>query len=208
MSLSNRHKCFSLFIFITLLLSACVTHKQDPIEELYKLQTIMILPSDIITDDDGPNGKEQSLKEGALVLDEIMAEYLENKQGARFISAEQQDALLTEYNQNRPEQALSIGKDLQADAVLTSRVNRYQERTGQDFSIDNPASISFEYRLMLVDTGQTLCAGVFDETQQSLSDNILFFMKAFKRGGKWITTRELTKEGVEKKFGTCRFLAK
>jgi hypothetical protein len=198
-----------IFLAIILMLPGCAAQKPEQAEELYKLNSIVVLPSDIITHEaEGPKSNEESLKDGAFILDEIMAEYLAPDKRIRFISPEQQDTLLTEYNQGRAAQALSLGKKLQVDAVLLSRVNRYRERSGQNYSIDDPASVSFEYRLMLVETGQTLCAGVFDETQQSLSEDLLSFRKAFKRGGKWITVRELAKEGVEKKFGTCRFLVK
>lgn len=210
MSFSKLPKSFFPFIVIFFLVPGCVAQKKGLMEELYNIDTIVVLPTDTIANngDEGTKSTPQELAEGASVLDEIMNEYLGNKRGVQFISPEQQETLLIEYNQSRSAQAISIGKKLASDAVLTSRVNRYQERTGQDYSIDQPASISFEYRLMLVSTGQTLCAEVFDETQQSLTENLLSFKKVFKRGGKWIPVRKLAKEGVEATLGDCRFLNK
>jgi ABC-type uncharacterized transport system auxiliary subunit len=194
-------------VALTFLAPGCAAKKKSPEVELYQLDSILVLPTDNISGTENDlNSPAQSLNEGALALSEIIADYLDGIAGIQFISPEQQDTLLTEYNQDRTTQALSIGKELHVDAVLTSRVNRYRQRTGQDYSVDTPASISFEYRLMLAETGQTLCSGVFDETQQSLTDNILSFKKAFKRGGKWITINDLAKEGVESEFSNCRFL--
>lgn len=201
--------CPFFLALLLLLLVGCVTSKSLEPEEPTTLTKIAVLPSDII-DEDGKTSiaSNQLLEKGANILDGLIAQYLATKEGIIFLSKEQQETLLTEYNQNRSVQALYIAKKSGADAVLTSMVNRYQERAGQDYSIDYPASISFEYRLVLEETGQTLCAGFFDETQQSITENILSFKKTLKRGGKWITTEELAREGVEEKFKACRFLRK
>jgi hypothetical protein len=38
---------------------------------------------------------------------------------------------------------------------------------------------------------------VFDESQQALSQNVLGIGKFFKRGGKWVTSEDLSNEGIE-----------
>ncbi len=194
-----------ILIFITLS-AGCV--KKQPVtqeEELYKLNTVIVLPTEIIKSEKISYSQTKNLENGSTVLENVIHQYLANKNGIKFISNEQQETLLNSYNQDRYAQALSIGKQLKGDAVLTSRINRYSEREGKEYAVDAPASISFEYRLMLLETGQTLCAGVFDETQKSWSENILFFKKVFNRGGKWITAEELTKEGLTQKFDSCRY---
>jgi hypothetical protein len=75
-------------------------------------------------------------------------------------------------------------------------VYRYQERQGGNFSVNRPASAGFHTHLF---EGKVLVQTVvFDETQQALSENVLRLPAFIRRGGKWITVGELSREGVQK----------
>jgi hypothetical protein len=88
------------------------------------------------------------------------------------------------------------GKRLEADAVLYGVIYRFQQRVGTSLSVDTPASVAFDIHLVRVADGQVIWVGHFDETQQSLSDN-LFRLGAFvKRGGEWLTAEELASFGL------------
>jgi hypothetical protein len=74
--------------------------------------------------------------------------------------------------------------------------------------VAHPASIAFDYKLLEAGSGRTLCSGVFDETQQALSENIFDFARFTKRGLKWITGEALAREGLEQRLSNCPPLKK
>lgn len=192
------------------LFAGCVTKQSDKSVDNGNLNSIVVLPVNTILDKDanGPISQPNTLDKGAEILNAILVNFFATNSKIRYVSEEQQEALFGNYNQKPYQQALHIGRQLHGDAVLTTSLSRFQERSGKNYSIDNPASVAFEYRLMLVETGETLCAGRFDETQQSITENLLAFRKAFQRGGQWVTAEQLANEGVKEKFSTCKLLQK
>ncbi|MFH2013277.1 MAG: hypothetical protein ABIJ37_11375 [Pseudomonadota bacterium] len=96
--------------------------------------------------------------------------------------------------------AIQIGKELNADAVLVGYVYRYQEREGYAYSVRKPASVAFEVHLISLIDNKGIWEGYFDETQKSLSENVLKLVDFIKTGGKWLTADELAEHGVEKVF--------
>jgi hypothetical protein len=88
----------------------------------------------------------------------------------------------------------SLGRD---DArSIQAFVFRFEERRGGNFAVERPASVGFH--LHLLDRKRVIKVFHFDETQQPLSDNILKFGLFLRRGAKWVTSRELAEEGMEK----------
>jgi hypothetical protein len=75
-------------------------------------------------------------------------------------------------------------------------VFRFEERRGGNFAVERPASVGFH--LHLVDRKRVTKVFEFDETQRPLSENILKFGLFLRRGAKWLTSRELAEEGIEK----------
>ncbi len=73
-------------------------------------------------------------------------------------------------------------------------IYRFQERQGGNFSVEKPASIGLH--MHLIEGNVVRRTFVFDEDQQSLSQNILGIGKFFRRGAKWITMDELAEEGI------------
>jgi hypothetical protein len=73
-------------------------------------------------------------------------------------------------------------------------IYRFQEREGGNLGVEKPASVGLHMHLMEGNVvGRTF---VFDEDQQSLSQNILGIGKFIRRGGKWITVDKLAEEGI------------
>jgi len=175
-----------------------------------EISNILVLPVDLSpvpeTSENGTSKK--SLSQGQQVLGETMREYLNGKDQVNFITSEKQETLLKDYNQDRLHQAMSVGEQLSADAVLVSQIERFSKRQGGDYSIESPASLSFKYRLIEAASGQTLCAGSYNASQEPWTANILSFKKTMSRGGKWITAKKLTTEAVTEKFNDCSYLNK
>lgn len=201
----------TLLILLLLSSAACsslhpksVTHEDEgPV-----VNTIVMLPVATVAQksDNFSYAEAKNLETGSMIVTELLTEYFSDNDKMRFITEDQVDTFKLNLSDNQSKQALSLGRLLHSDAVMFWNITRYAERDGGDYSVESPASVAFDYRLLLTETGQTLCAGVFEETQSSLTDNILSFNRVFKRGLKWITARQLAKEGIISKLSTCRYL--
>lgn len=209
-------KRFAIFLsslsafLIALSLTSC-THKTQPlsIEEEkapVTVESLVILPTDISKPDTADKKTVGQLKTGASVLHSLIQERYGDKKGFLLLTDNQKEALIADFNGNTQMTACHIGRQLNADAVMLTSVSRYRERDGNDYSVNEPASVSFKYQLIHIPSGETLCLGVFDETQETLLSNLFSFSKASKRGFKWIKAEELTREGLTEKLKDCRYL--
>jgi hypothetical protein len=97
---------------------------------------------------------------------------------------------------------VEIGKKSQADAVMSGMVYRFRPRVGTAFSVDTPASVAFDIHLIRVADGRLLWTGIFDETQHSLSENLFQLGTFVRRGGGWLTARELATFGLHDTMAT------
>lgn len=109
--------------------------------------------------------------------------------------------------------AQRLALQLRSDSVLMGWVFRYRERIGNAWGARQPASVAFVALLFNGRDGELLWRGRFDETQQPLSEDILALSSFVRRGGRWVTARELAADGVnrvlltfpgEKKVGVDR----
>src|ERR671923_249843 len=91
-----------------------------------------------------------------------------------------------------------IGEMVYADAVITGRIPRYRERVGDEWGAKSPASVAFVLDLVDVRRGDVIWSARFDETQKSLSENILAIGEIGHRGVRWLTAEQLAHEGVKK----------
>ncbi|OPX98614.1 MAG: hypothetical protein A4E62_00657 [Syntrophorhabdus sp. PtaU1.Bin002] len=73
-------------------------------------------------------------------------------------------------------------------------VYRFEERKGGNFAVDRPASVGFHMHLM--ENGTVRRVFVFDESQEALSNNLFNIGKFFRRGAKWLTVEELSRDGI------------
>lgn len=91
-----------------------------------------------------------------------------------------------------------IGEGVYADAVIAGRIQRYRERVGEEWGAKSPASVAFILDLVDVRRGDVIWTARFDETQKSLSENILALGEISQRGLRWLSAEQLTREGVKK----------
>jgi hypothetical protein len=97
---------------------------------------------------------------------------------------------------------LDAGRKMDADAVIYGYVYRYQERVGTTYAIDSPASVAFDIHLIRTSDGSLIWNGHFDETQQSLSENLLKLGAFIKRRAKWVSASEMAEAGLEEVLKT------
>jgi hypothetical protein len=95
-----------------------------------------------------------------------------------------------------------VGRELGADVLAVGYVYRYTERVGYEYSSEHPASVSFEIHLIKTIDGSVAWRGFFDKTQKSLMEDVFQISSFVKGGGKWMTARQLTEQGMNKIFET------
>lgn len=204
----------SIILTILSLILACACAKQlpqpdnkDTLPSMVK--SIIVLPVRAATETDADSTSPQAIKQmqnGLESLAQIINGYFADNQKIHLMSNEEVSSFSTSYSANQSDQALAIGKALKAEAVMFWDLTRYNERTGSDYAAKEPASVAFTYRLVHTESGQTLCAGSFDETQQSATENLLSWRRFANRGFKWVTAADLAREGVTEKLPDCPYL--
>lgn len=210
MTLSKPYAVFLASLTVLALLSGCArTTAQVQPEELLPIKTIVVLPVEILSDGQSRPAKEmQQLEKGQILLDTMLAEYFSDRKDIAILTPGQRDALEKEMLRCRTSAVVTICRTKVADAVLLCTLQRFTEREGSEYSIVNPASVAFDYKLVHAETGQTICSGTFNETQQPLLSDMFQFFKKAKRGVKWLSAEELARDGFQQKIADCPYLKK
>ena len=125
------------------------------------------------------------------------------KKAYTLISAERSieifTALAGSNRESVPERELWVeaGRALGADAVLGGFIYRFKDRSGKDYGVDDAASVAFDLHFIRVLDGRVQWSGRADETQQPLSNNLFMLGKFIRRGGKWVTVREMATDELK-----------
>ncbi len=90
----------------------------------------------------------------------------------------------------------AFGEELKVDAVLYSKLFRFEDRIGGEYSVKRPASVAFTLQIIRVSDGATLWRNTFDETQQALMENLLKAGLYRKTGLRWLTAAQLADYGL------------
>ncbi len=90
------------------------------------------------------------------------------------------------------------GRKAGADVVVTGHIYRFSQRVGKTYAVQAPASVAFDVHLIQSETGRLLWSGHFDETQRSLSENLLTFETFLERGGQWVTAEQMARAGLDR----------
>jgi hypothetical protein len=77
-------------------------------------------------------------------------------------------------------------------------VTRYEEREGNAWAVERPASVGYEVALIRAADGAVLRLDRFDYTQRALSENLLDLPRFLEGGGRWLT-REDIRDGALRK---------
>jgi len=89
--------------------------------------------------------------------------------------------------------AVTVAKQLKADASLIGQVFVYQERVGGRFGASPAATVGFEAKVVAAD-GQVLWEGNYYERQRPMTED---FMGFIQRHGLFVTAEELAIYGVD-----------
>lgn len=209
---NNIWKTIVVLGCFTALLAGCGTKKQESVKSAPEygktITCIGVMPAGSTVDYDASLNYQdaQKLTKGLQSMDAMLRKELGGRSDIKFISKEFLLGLDNIDSAKPLELLRSAGNSLSCNTILETTLLRYSERVGGNYSIDTPASVSFKYRLVDTETGKVLCGGIFDETQQSVLENLAVFNKAMSRGFVWITADELLQEGIKEKFEACPYL--
>ncbi|HIU18367.1 MAG TPA: nucleoid-structuring protein H-NS [Candidatus Avidesulfovibrio excrementigallinarum] len=93
---------------------------------------------------------------------------------------------------------VEVGRKAGVDLLIVPQILDWHEREGSSAGVISSAAVDVQFYLIDVEEGVLLNRSVFREKQQSLSSDLLHAGNFFKRGGKWITARQLSGEGMDK----------
>jgi len=96
--------------------------------------------------------------------------------------------------------AQKLGQALGADYVFLGNVWRFRDHNDMAVDVPRGAAVAFNLVLLKVATGQKVWKGTFDQTQRSLTDNLLAVKGSVKPGLKWLSANELARLGVKEVF--------
>lgn len=102
--------------------------------------------------------------------------------------------------QNERHKVTEAGRKLGADVVLVGYLYRFKERIGTNYAVDSPASVAFDINMISTHNGELLWSADFDETQQSLSENLFLIGTFIKRRGIWVTAEQMATMALDELF--------
>lgn len=94
---------------------------------------------------------------------------------------------------------LGVAKCMQLDYLLVPQVTYWRERVGSDAGVTTPASVTLELYLINVKQ-ERMTRARYEETQQSLMENLFTAKKFASRGGRWVTALRLASDGLDVKL--------
>jgi hypothetical protein len=147
------------------------------------------------------------LKGSEKIVEEVFVDKLHDLKDVELIPSDKvQDVYKRIASESLKEPLLNIlkkvGRELGVDVLAVGYVYRYTEREGYSYSVKHPASVFFEIHLIKTIDGSIIWRGYFDKTQKSLMEDVFQISSFVKGGGKWMTARQLTEQGMNKIFET------
>jgi hypothetical protein len=151
-----------------------------------------------------PPNTEQSLRQTVTVptgagdiVTQLLWSRLRTRQGVTVLSPSEAAKALASPETSHPSAgqlpAVTVTKQLKADASLTGQVLVYQERVGGRFGASPPATVGFEAKVVAAD-GQVLWEGNYYERQRPMTEDLMGFIQ---RHGVFVTAEELAIYGVD-----------
>ena len=220
----NKYRWIAALLFLLLLISACKSRVAGPekIDTPFDMKKILIFPFQDMSKRYGENlsircpvcGARFTIgtvgKDAAGILTGVLMSYMKNRTAFHLMPASrEQEVLLEKLSRDDPGRAeveilIGLGRELGVDGVMVGHVYRYRERIGSRYSVERPASVAFDVDLVNVKDGGVVWVGSFNETQQSLSENLFRIDRFIKRKGRWATAKEMAVSGLESELKPLR----
>ena len=109
--------------------------------------------------------------------------------------------IVTAQRSEKPLNALKfwnqVGICMKTDVLIIPQVIDWTPREGGQMGAFQSAGVNMDFYALRVDVEEpSISRFHFEETQESLSNNLLNVKKWFQRKGQWITAEELAEEGM------------
>ena len=151
-----------------------------------------------------PTNTEQPLRQTVTVptgaggiVTQLLWSRLRTRQGVTVLPPSEAVKVLASQATPQPSAgqspAVTVAKQLKADASLIGQVSVYQERVGGRFGASPPAAVGFEVKVVAAD-GQVLWVGNYYERQRPMNEDMMGFVQ---RWGVFVTAEELAAYGVD-----------
>jgi hypothetical protein len=131
------------------------------------------------------------------IVTQLLWSRLRTRQGVTVLSPSEAAKVLESPATSQPSAgllpAVTVAKQLKADASLIGQVLVYQERVGGRFGASPPATVGFEAKMVAAD-GQVLWEGNYYERQRPMTED---FMGFIQRHAVFVTAEELAIYGVD-----------
>jgi hypothetical protein len=131
------------------------------------------------------------------IVTQLLWSRLKTRQGMTVLSPDEATRALTSQAASQPSAsqspAVTVAKQLKADASLIGQVSVFQERVGGRFGASPTATVGFEAKVVAAD-GQVLWEGNYYEKQRPMTEDLMGFIQ---RRGVFVTAEELATYGVE-----------
>jgi hypothetical protein len=136
------------------------------------------------------------------ILTRLLYQKMETKQTFKVIPPEKVEEGWNVLNKKEVEKrpmtaSFQVGRGLGADFIIIGFLFRFEERIGSSLGVERPASVGFDLHLFRLRDEKIVWEGRFNETQRSLSENLLKIVSFFKRKASWVTAEELASGGMD-----------
>jgi hypothetical protein len=192
-----------------LLLFACAPGTVSPGVLAQKPKTIASIAFVPLVFEDPAKSESERASISAFLTDALHDEATEKIKSARIIPS---GVVYEEYNKVTKEEpslsyqqaAMETCRRVGSQTAVMGNIVTFKEREGGSMGVSSPAAVTFDVHLIDCSSGSLLWENYFNETQQSLLENLLEIRKFLERQGKWITVRELALEGVRRVVGDLK----
>ena len=140
------------------------------------------------------------------LLTEMLVDALRRQTRFQTVPSSEAPAVLDALQSNSDAQRSPLktlaqtGRMLDADLVFQGYLYRFKNRVGKDYAAESAASVAFDLYLIDSRAQKVVWSAYFDETQQALTDDLLFMGTFFRRGARWITAEEMASEAMTDMF--------
>ena len=156
-----------------------------------------------------PEDRKLASTEALLYFDgDMLTMIKQNCDSARIIKAIPVASVTASSRKAGENTALTLwvkaARKANVELLIVPQILDWREREGGALGVTAPAKVFVQFYLINAKTGELVSRSVFNEQQQSLAGDLLNVRTFFKRGGKWLTAQELSREGIMnmiKEFG-------
>jgi ABC-type uncharacterized transport system auxiliary subunit len=200
-----------LLLFCSFISGCASKHPDNSVYSGEKINKIAILPPQRIGEDkvgtitctlsERDFDAEPTTKENGRLINDMLIKALKDDKRYFEVSDSKCYAYFNAIIQNNVKSShikiiQEIGKELNADAILYTRLFRFIEKEGGSYGATKPSSVALSIHLIRVSDGSLLWHKTFDETQKALTDNILDISLYKQAGLKWLSASELAAYGI------------